>query len=49
MRHGDDQWRDVISWSLKVMIIAEELNINSQNIDDHKETENKESDKPAKA
>jgi len=42
VRHGDDQWRDVVSWSLKVMIIAEELNINSQNIDDHKESENKE-------
>ena len=27
VRHGDDQWRDVVSWSLKVMIIAEELNI----------------------
>ena len=25
VRHGDDQWRDVVSWSLKVMIIAEEL------------------------
>ena len=42
VRHGDDQWRDVVSWSLKVMIIAEELYINSQNIDDHKESENKE-------
>jgi len=42
VRHGDDQWRDVVSWSLKVMIIAEELNINSQNIDDFTESENKE-------
>ena len=42
VRHGDDQWRDVVSWSLKVMIIAEELNINSKNVDDFKESENKE-------
>ena len=32
VRHGDDQWRDVVSWSLKVMIIAEELDISSKNI-----------------
>ena len=42
VRHGDDQWRDIVSWSLKVMIIAEELNINSKNIDGFKESENKE-------
>jgi len=42
VRHGDDQWRDVVSWSLKVMIIAEELNINSKNIDDFLNSENNE-------
>ena len=42
VRHGDDQWRDVVSWSLKVMIIAEELNITSQNIDDFLESDNNE-------
>ena len=42
VRHGDDQWRDVVSWTIKVMIIAEELNINSQNVDGFKESENKE-------
>ncbi len=42
VRHGDDQWRDVVAWSLKVMIIAEELNINSKNIDDFEESENNE-------
>jgi len=42
VRHGDDQWRDVVSWSLKVMIIAEELNINSKNIDDFLDSDNKE-------
>jgi general L-amino acid transport system substrate-binding protein len=42
VRQGDDQWRDVVSWSLKVMIIAEELNITSKNIDNHLESNNNE-------
>jgi len=42
VRHGDDQWRDVVSWSLKVMIIAEELNITSKNIDNYLESKNNE-------
>jgi len=42
VRHGDDQWRDVVSWSLKVMIIAEELNITSKNIDNYLESNNNE-------
>ena len=42
VRHGDDQWRDIVSWSLKVMIIAEELNINSNNIDDYLGSDNNE-------
>jgi len=42
VRHGDDQWRDVVSWSLKVMIIAEELNISSKNIDEYLESDNNE-------
>ena len=42
VRQGDDQWRDVVSWSLKVMIIAEELNITSINIDNYLESDNNE-------
>jgi len=42
VRHGDDQWRDVVSWSLKVMIIAEELNITSKNIDEFFDSDNNE-------
>ena len=42
VRHGDDQWRDVVSWSLKVMIIAEELKITSKNIDDYLDSDNNE-------
>ncbi len=40
VRQGDDAWRDLVSWSFKVMIIAEELGINSQNIDNFIDTEN---------
>ena len=42
VRHGDDQWRDVVSWSLKVMIIAEELNITSKNIENFLLSDNNE-------
>jgi len=31
--HGDDQWFDIVKWSLNVMIEAEELGINSGNVD----------------
>lgn len=42
VNHGDDQWRDVVSWSLNIMILAEELNINSKNIDNYANSENNE-------
>ena len=42
IRHGDDQWRDVVTWSFNVLILAEELEINSQNIDQYENTENDE-------
>jgi len=42
VRQGDDQWRDVVSWTLKVLIIAEELNITSKNIDNYLESNNNE-------
>ena len=34
VQHGDHQWGDVVRWSLNVMIIAEELGITSENVDD---------------
>ncbi|MSO66720.1 MAG: amino acid ABC transporter substrate-binding protein [Pseudolabrys sp.] len=34
VRHGDDQWFDVVKWTLNAMINAEELNITSKNIDE---------------
>ena len=35
VRHGDDQWFNLVNWVLRVTIIAEELDINSSNVDDH--------------
>jgi len=34
--HGDDQWFDIVKWSLNVMIEAEEYGINSGNVDELK-------------
>ncbi|MEM7444557.1 MAG: amino acid ABC transporter substrate-binding protein [Pseudomonadota bacterium] len=33
VRHGDDQWLDVVSWVVRALIAAEELGITSENID----------------
>ena len=33
VRHGDDQWADVVRWSLNAMIAAEELGLTSANVD----------------
>lgn len=33
VRHGDDQWADVARWVLNVLIIAEELGVNSGNVE----------------
>jgi general L-amino acid transport system substrate-binding protein len=34
VRHGDDQWFDIVKWVLFAMINAEELNITSKTIDE---------------
>src|SRR6266540_326560 len=34
VRHGDDQWFDVVKWTLFVMLNAEELGVSSRNIDE---------------
>jgi general L-amino acid transport system substrate-binding protein len=34
VRHGDDQWFDIVKWVLYAMINAEELGITSKNIDE---------------
>jgi len=34
VRHGDDQWFDLVKWSLNAMIEAEEYGIDSKNVDE---------------
>ena len=34
VRHGDDQWRDVVDYAVLAMINAEELGITSANVDE---------------
>jgi general L-amino acid transport system substrate-binding protein len=33
VRHGDDRWFDVVKWSMFAMLEAEEMGLNSKNID----------------
>jgi ABC-type amino acid transport/signal transduction systems, periplasmic component/domain len=40
VRQGDDQWFDIVKWTLFAMINAEELNITSKNIDEMKASTN---------
>src|SRR4030081_247782 len=42
VRHGDDQWFDVVKWTLFAMVDAEELGVTQKNVDDLA----KSSDKP---
>ncbi len=34
VRHGDDQWGDIVRWTLNALIIAEELGITQDNVED---------------
>lgn len=34
VRHGDDQWFDIVKWTLFAMIDAEELGVTQKNVDD---------------
>ena len=36
VRHGDNNWGDVARWTLNALIIAEELGVSSENIDQMK-------------
>lgn len=40
VRHGDNGWGDVVRWTLYAMLEAEELGINSGNVDEMKSSEN---------
>jgi len=40
VRHGDDRWFDIVKWSLFAMIEAEELELNSKNVEQQAGTPN---------
>ena len=40
VRHGDDQWLDIVKWSLFVMLQAEEFGLDSKNVDSMKGSDN---------
>jgi general L-amino acid transport system substrate-binding protein len=40
VRHGDDQWLDIVRWSLYAMLEAEEYGVNSENVDQMKSGSN---------
>ncbi|KPJ76714.1 MAG: amino acid ABC transporter substrate-binding protein [Deltaproteobacteria bacterium SG8_13] len=40
VRHGDDQWYDIVKWAVFALIEAEELGISSQNVDKMKNSTN---------
>jgi general L-amino acid transport system substrate-binding protein len=42
VRHGDDQWFDVVKWTLFAMLNAEELNVSKANVDEQMKSENPE-------
>ncbi len=42
VRHGDDQWFDIVKWTLFAMLDAEELNISSKNLDEAMNSSNPE-------
>lgn len=42
VRHGDDQWFDLVKWTLFAMVTAEELGITSKNVDEKAKMENPE-------
>ena len=40
VRHGDDQWLDIVKWSLYAMVQAEEFGLSSSNVDKMKGSNN---------
>ena len=40
VRHGDDQWYDIVNWAMMALIQAEEFGITSNNVDAMMKTEN---------
>ena len=42
VRHGDDQWFDIVKWTVYAMIYAEELGVTSENVEEMLTSENPE-------
>jgi general L-amino acid transport system substrate-binding protein len=42
VRHGDDQWFDIVKWVLFAMLNAEELNVTKANVDEQMKSDNPE-------
>jgi general L-amino acid transport system substrate-binding protein len=42
VRHGDDQWFDIVKWTHFAMVTAEELGVTRANLDDQMKSENPE-------
>jgi general L-amino acid transport system substrate-binding protein len=42
VRHGDDQWFDIVKWVHFAMLTAEELNVSKANVDDQLKSDNPE-------
>ncbi|MEY9920592.1 hypothetical protein ABIF99_006907 [Bradyrhizobium japonicum] len=42
VRHGDDQWFDIVKWTLFALVTAEELGVTSKNVDEKAKLENPE-------
>jgi len=42
VRHGDDQWFDIVKWVHFAMLNAEELNVNRTNVDEQMKSDNPE-------
>jgi general L-amino acid transport system substrate-binding protein len=40
VRHGDDQWLDIVKWTHYAMVTAEELGVTRANVDDQMKSEN---------
>ena len=40
VRHGDDQWYDIVNWTMMALIQAEEFGISSKNIDQFLKSDN---------
>jgi general L-amino acid transport system substrate-binding protein len=40
VRHGDDQWFDIVKWTHFAMVTAEELGVTRANLDDHLKSDN---------